>query len=147
MEEALTESYSVEEYHCERQSGGCGMKATARHSSKIKTINDRHFLVVLLRRVTQGQNGVELNMNKISATGDVEVVSKNGIYGTFSPIAVIEHSGEVILSGDTRGHYMCDLKTKDGQWYHTNDDCLPKKIDRLKVSRKAAVVLYCKKSR
>lgn len=145
MEEALTESYPVEGYHCERQNGGCGVRATARHSSKIKTILDKHFLIVLLRRAIQGPSGVELNMDKVSATGDVEIGSKNGIYATYSPIAIIEHSGQVISNGDTRGHYMCDVKRRDGQWYHTNDECLPKKIDRLKVSRKAAVVLYCKK--
>ena len=114
--------------------------------TQLNTLADRHFLIVLLRRAIQGDNGVEINTDKISATGDVEVVSKNGILGTFSPIAVIEHTGDVNSQGVTYGHYVCDVKTKDGRWYHTDDKNKPKEIDKRKVSKKATVVLYCKKA-
>ena len=94
----------------------------------------------------QGFHGVEINTSKITATGDIEVSSKNRVRvcATFEPIAIIEHSG-VTTQGDTCGHYRCDVKARNGKWFSTDDKKMPKKIERRKVTKSAAVVLYCKK--
>ena len=46
--------------------------------------------------------------------------------------------------GEGQGHYTCDVKTKDGHWYRTNDNEAPIKISRRNISRKCAVMLYSK---
>ena len=161
VEEALSQSYPVENYHCERQVcvsffcisdlnfdffifqyGGCGKRTTAKHSTKIKSLLDKHHLIVLLRRVMQGPDGVEINMGRVSSTGKVKVISKNGEVANFMPTAVIQHSGQVIRGGDSRGHYTCDVLSRENDWWHTNDKQQPKKINRQKVSKHATTVLY-----
>ena len=126
------------------QYGGCGQKRTANHKTQLKNLVDRNFLIVLLRRAVQGEHGMEINSDRIMATGDIEVQSKNGIVAKFSPIAIIEHSGIMDNQGETRGHYVCDVKTKNKIWFHTDDNNTPKKIDRKKVTKTAAVILYAK---
>ena len=46
--------------------------------------------------------------------------------------------------GEGQGHYICDVKAKDNQWYKTNDNDSPVQISRQHVSKKSAVVLYRK---
>ena len=46
--------------------------------------------------------------------------------------------------GEGQGHYTCDVKTKNGQWYRTNDNEVPVQITKRKLSKKCAVVLYSK---
>ena len=46
--------------------------------------------------------------------------------------------------GEGRGHYTCDIKTKGGHWYRTNDNEAPFRISNRKLSKKCAVVLYSK---
>ena len=90
-----------------------------------------------------GSNRV--NRNKVSAIGDIEVVAKTGSISIFEPIAIIEHMGGLTASGSIRGHYVADIKTKEGKWYKTSDNLEPKEIPRRQVSKQAAVVLYFKK--
>ena len=93
----------------------------------------------------EGPQGVQINNNRITATGDIEILSKNGVFATFTPVAVIEHRGRVNSQGVTSGHYTADVKSRNGLWFHTDDQHMPRKIDRRKVTKNAAVVLYCKK--
>ena len=66
----------------------------------------------------------------------------NGLDCFFDPIAVLEHRGRIISGGETRGHYTCDIKDKEsGQWYRTNDDCLPKIITENEVSKLGYIIL------
>ena len=67
-----------------------------------------------------------------------------GIRSTFKSIAVISHHGQMTTDGEGQGHYTCDVRTKDGQWYKTNDNEVPVKITKRKLSKKCAVVLYSK---
>ena len=46
--------------------------------------------------------------------------------------------------GEGQGHYTCDVKTNNGQWYRTNDNEVPVQITKRKLSKKCAVVLYSK---
>ena len=58
---------------------------------------------------------------------------------------MIEHQGLMLDEGETRGHYICDLKEeKSQQWFRTNDNLQPVKISSDNVTKKPAVVLYKK---
>ena len=103
-------------------------------------------MIVQLRRVIEVGGHHQINDNKVRATGDTEVTTSIGSISYFVPIAVIDHIGSIGLEGSTLGHYLCDVKSKEGDWFHTNDNLNPVKINRRKVTKKAAVVLYRKKS-
>ena len=38
--------------------------------------------------------------------------------------------------GEGQGHYRCDVKTKDGQWYKTNDNKVPVAVTKRNLSKK-----------
>ena len=58
----------------------------------------------------------------------------------YDPVAVLEHRGAT--NAESRGHYTCDIKHKEtGQWYRTNDDCLPKVITEIEVSKCGYIIL------
>ena len=144
VETELTSSSDVEAYHCEKRNGGCGRKMTAKHTTKIKSLTDKQFLIVLLRRVTDTDEGYEINRNNVRSTGSIQIVDKVGSSPTFTPIAVIDHTGSLGADGATEGHYMCDIKSREGKWYHTSDNLTPKEITRRQVTKQAAVVLFSK---
>ena len=61
----------------------------------------------------------------------------------YEPISVIEYTGNMSNSGESRGHYKCYVRqhsTKD--WYLTNDSKDPVKIRTLDVSKNGYVVLF-----
>ena len=62
----------------------------------------------------------------------------------YEPIAVIEFAGSVDRrSGQSRGHYTCDVKDKASQvWFRTNDSVMPVSIESKDVSSLPYVVLY-----
>ena len=129
------------------QYGGCDQHQVraAKHKTHLKSIVDKSFIIVLLRRSIEGAGGIEINNDRITSTGDIEVMSMTGGVATFSPIAVIEHKG-IVSQGETSGHYTADIKTSEGDWFHTNDHQKPRKIDKRKVTKNAAVILYYKQS-
>ena len=57
---------------------------------------------------------------------------------------MIEHKGQMTADGEGQGHYTCDVKTKDGSWYRTNDNKIPSQISRNNLSKRSVVVLYSK---
>ena len=54
------------------------------------------------------------------------------------------NSGFMRADGQTRGHYLCDVKTKEGTWFRTSDDKKPSRISTREVTKKATVILYFK---
>ena len=77
---------------------------------------------------------------------------RDGLQKEYTPIAVIYHrvtllSGpsenkKVPIVGETRGHYMVDVKTVEGKWVHTDDGKIPKEINRVNVSKQGTLILY-----
>ena len=64
----------------------------------------------------------------------------------YEPIALIEFRGMVSSTGDSSGHYICDLKPEgNGSWYRTNDNDSPKLIDESEVTKCSYVTLYKRK--
>ena len=67
-----------------------------------------------------------------------------GNRGMFQSIAAISHHGRMTTDGEGQGHYTCDVKTKDGRWYRTNDNKVPVLVNERNLSKKCVVVLYSK---
>ena len=145
LDEELNTSLTVEGYHCEVEDGGCGKRLDAQHSTMVHSITDKNFLIVVLRRVREGLHGREINNDVISATDDVQIIDKAGNVGKYRPIAVIDYSGRMTGEGNTRGHYLCDIQTREGHWFRTNDNLRPVYIQAETVTKRAAVVLYYKR--
>ena len=65
------------------------------------------------------------------------------IMTSYTPIACIEFQGSMSRSGDSGGHYVCDIKSyRDGKWLRTNDNDAPEAIDESQVSNLPYIVLY-----
>ena len=63
----------------------------------------------------------------------------------FEAVAVVEYKGAISSTGDSQGHYTCDIKYPHSQlWFRTNDSSIPFPIQLKSVSRYPYVVLYKK---
>ena len=69
VEEFLGGSEPREGYHCEQQYGGCGEMTTAQHKTRLKSLFDRKYIIVLLRRLVDGPAGLEINTNRVTSSG------------------------------------------------------------------------------
>ena len=71
---------------------------------------------------------------------------KAGLHVLYEPIAVLEYDGRLRKSGESGGHYTCDIKENTSNvWFRTNDDQEPVQIEVSEVSKNAYVVLFKKK--
>ena len=66
----------------------------------------------------------------------------NGLHTCYEAIAVIEYQGNITRSGDTQGHYICDIRDKWFRWYRTNDNQHPIQLTISEVSRTGYAILY-----
>ena len=70
--------------------------------------------------------------------------TENGM-DQFEAIAVVEYKGIISSTGESQGHYTCDIKYPNSQmWYRTNDSSIPFPIQPKNVSKYPYVVLYKK---
>ena len=61
----------------------------------------------------------------------------------YEAIAVIEYKGTLSSTGESHGHYLCDIKDKKtNSWYKTNDNCDPVKISVSDVSKNGYAIMY-----
>ena len=68
---------------------------------------------------------------------------EGGFQAFYEPISVIEFMGNVTRTGQSNGHYICDIKEIETKaWFRTNDDRDPTEIPVSAVSKLAYVVLY-----
>ena len=66
-----------------------------------------------------------------------------GFQAFYEPISVIEFIGVLTRTGQSNGHYICDVKdAATNTWFRTNVDCDPIEIPVSAVSKRAYVVLY-----
>ena len=67
----------------------------------------------------------------------------SGSQAWYEPISVIDYRGSIASSGETQGHYTCDVKdVKTSAWFRTNDFRNPAQIQTSEVSKHGYVVLY-----
>ena len=61
----------------------------------------------------------------------------------YEAVSVIEYKGNLTRTGNSVGHYICDIKDRSsGKWFRTNDNDNPTPIQEEDVSKSAYVVLY-----
>ena len=75
-----------------------------------------------------------------------------GLQKEYTPITVIHHritvldgcseNKKVPIDGETRGHYMADIKTVEGKLVHTDDGKKPREINSANVSTQGTVIMY-----
>ena len=67
----------------------------------------------------------------------------DGVCDRYEPISVLEYDGRLSASGQSEGHYTCDIKEPTSKrWFKTNDDRNPVMIEDTDVTKYAYVVLY-----
>ena len=65
----------------------------------------------------------------------------------YESIAVLEYDGRLRKTGESGGHYTCDVKDSTSKkWFKTNDDQEPRPITVSEVSKNAYVVLLKQKN-
>ena len=63
----------------------------------------------------------------------------------YEPVAIIEFQGSVRSTGESDGHYVCDIKERSTKmWFRTNDNNDPQPLEFEDVTKLAYVVLYRK---
>ena len=67
---------------------------------------------------------------------------KSQIQNTYEAIALIEHKGQMTKDGQGQGHYICDVKCSDNEWFRTNDNNWPIKLPFQSVTKQCVVALY-----
>ena len=61
----------------------------------------------------------------------------------YEAVSIIEYQGSIKSTGESDGHYICDIKDKlSGKWFRTNDNNDPKPIKLEEVSKNAYVIQY-----
>ena len=61
----------------------------------------------------------------------------------YEVVSVIEFKGSLTATGQSEGHYICDVKERlNGQWFRTSDNDDPISIEAEDVSKSAYVILY-----
>ena len=64
----------------------------------------------------------------------------------YESVAVLEYDGRLRKSGESGGHYTCDVKESVSKmWFRTNDEQEPMPINVSDVSKNAFVVLLKQK--
>jgi hypothetical protein len=66
--EQTLNGYCEVEYHCQ---GGCNVNCEAENRSMIKTSADTNFIIVILRRVIQGEEGPVIVKNKVNSCDNI----------------------------------------------------------------------------
>ena len=90
-------------------------------------------------------DGFQVVKNQVKSTEEVNICDTNGHGSQFEAVAIVEYQGRVRRTGDSAGHYICDIKDRASKkWYRTNDNKIPIPIEVDEVSRFAYVIMYKK---
>ena len=66
-------------------------------------------------------------------------------FSQYEAVSIIEYQGSVRSTGESDGHYICDIKDRlSKKWFRTNDNNNPIPIELDEVSKFAYVILYKK---
>ena len=61
----------------------------------------------------------------------------------YEAVSIVEFQGSVRNTGESEGHYICDIKdSASKKWYRTNDNKTPIPITTEQVSKSAYVIMY-----
>ena len=115
-----------------RHEEGCEQVTTGLNYRKIENLTSLKFLLVIVERLTQLDNGrLQIVNTQIEVDGEFTVSDSQEREAILKPIAVIHHTGHVNKdSRNTSGHYRADILDADSnQWYQTSDEDLPLLVD------------------
>ena len=126
------------EFMCE---DGCQKRGIFKKRLQIVAGDSSSFLIIVLTRgIAQVMDNYN---NKVTVSDNLKLTDIDNITCVYEPISVIEHEGNAMSSGETEGHYVCDVKWKNDQnWYNTNDENIPKLIPKQKVTKYGYIILY-----
>ena len=67
-----------------------------------------------------------------------------GQEGKYEAVAVLEYKGSMDYTGESRGHYVCDVRHKENKdiWFRTNDNSDPILIREEEVSKYGYSILF-----
>ena len=88
-------------------------------------VSEVSFITVILSRLQTRDGQLHLDTTKVSIGEPIRIRDDKSIRAQFSPIAVIEHHGQVVAGRDTRGHFTADILSNTGGWLRTSDDSVP----------------------
>ena len=111
-----------------RHEEGCGQITTGWNYRKIENLTILKFLLVIVERVTELENGrLQIIDTQIEVDGEFPVRDSQDREIFLRPVAIIHHTGRVNKgSRSTSGHYQTDILDADtDQWYQTSDEDLP----------------------
>ena len=97
-----------------------------------------------MNRLVIADNIVQIDNTRNALGDNITISDARGDHGTFTAIAVIHHSGEVV-GNTTLGHYQTDvLDKKSNHWIRTSDDALPILISRNEITDRGYIFLFKK---
>ena len=84
------------------------------------------------------------NLNINIATNNMYIYrDTSGSQVWYEAIAVIQYMGSLTQTGESDGHYICDVKESiSNKWFRTNDNSTPSQIRTSDVSQNGYVVLF-----
>ena len=127
-----------------RDEDGCNKITMGRNSTRIKDVNKTENLIFIVDQLIKVDGNLEIVGNKVPLGAEIFLKDAEEKAATFTPIAVIHHSGQV-ANNTTHGHYRADvLDKKSNQWIRTSDEDNPVKISREEITEADYIFLYKK---
>ena len=140
LTQKLEEPEIIQEWHDE---DGCGLRDGCFLYSKVVSMDETEFLIVVLSRLVNYGQGPMILRNSVQLGGQIQITDLQNRSANFKPLAVIFHIGDV-QGQQTYGHFMADVQNLNGKWYRTSDEMMPEEIDE--VTDQGYIFLYKKKS-
>ena len=127
-----------------RDGDGCNERTTGNYSTRLQDIKKTNYLLFILSRLIRVGDQLQIVDRKVEIGGNVWLSDVSGHSASFSPIAVIHHTGQV-TENTTSGHYQADvLDSSSGKWIRTSDDAFPVEISETNISDQGYIFLYKK---
>ena len=137
---------------------GCKVPGEAMKRTTLKSTQDSQFIILIFSRAVDSGQGYQLLSNNFVSTGNINIRygkfimrfmmiffffrDFQGMDATYKAVSVLEFRGSINSSGESQGHYICDVQDKSTtSWFRTNDNSFPISINQDQVSKKAYVVL------
>lgn len=109
---------------------------------KIRMKDETNLFTIYLSRGVGVPGAYSVSKQQLISTDDVVIKSENGHQMTFEPIGMITFVGSVLNDNVSGGHYSAILKTKNGNYFLSNDNSAP--IQKLKenISKNTIMQIY-----
>ena len=125
-----------------RDEDGCKKKSKGKTSTRITDVCKTENIVFILRRLISIDGNLEIVKARVPLGREILLKDVKGRTGTFAPISVIHHMGEV-FNDTTRGHYQADILDKRlNQWVRTSDEEAPGIILESEITDQGYIFLY-----